>query len=165
MPCQLVERAGPTTLVAAARGFSAQSRMRESELGANADRAQIDLDLRHGAGLLGRAARRPLPTHDDAPRRVELEEFARTLLLAAVEHPETNPEATADASLGLGMQHRAGVRPPPVTDALGSGDRLEHDLRPCRDAPHQREARHVGFSRAFASPASASRALASRASA
>src|SRR3984893_5105890 len=113
MSLQLVERTVPAFLVAPAGVLVVQPRMREGQLGAFGDNAKIDLDQRF-AGILTAF---PAPAHGQPFWSHNLEIFAAALMLAAVEGAETDPVTPTDAQIGLGHQHRAGVRPPPAGDA------------------------------------------------
>src|SRR5437879_595529 len=106
MPLQLVERTVPALLVAPARVLVVQARMHESQLRALGSGAKIDLDQRF-AGIFTAF---PSPAHGQAFRPYDLEIFAAALVLAAVERAEADPETPADAHIGLGQQHGAGVR-------------------------------------------------------
>src|SRR5271169_4507532 len=103
--------------------------MGEGELGALGDYAKVDLDKR----LAGILIARPAPAHRQPLRPDNLAIFAAAFMLAAIEHAEADPEAAADAHIGLRQQHRAGVGSPPASDAFRRGERIEHDRRPCRD--------------------------------
>src|SRR5258708_39035171 len=138
MTFQLVERPVPAFLVAAAGLLVVQARMGKGELGAFGNGAKIDLDERF-AGIL---AAQPAPAHRQPLRSYDLEIFAAALMLAAVERAEADPEAAADAGIGLGQQHRAAVGTPPAGDALGRGERVEDDRRPRGDPAHDGEAGH-----------------------
>src|SRR6266446_4660532 len=146
MTFQLVQRPVPTGFVAAAGLLVVQTRMGEGELGAFGNGAKIDLDER----LAGILAAHPAPAHRQPLRSYDLEIFAAALMLAAVEHAEADPEAAADARIGLGQQHRAAVRTPPAGDALRRGERVEDDRWPRRDPAHEGEAGHRPLSLAFA---------------
>src|SRR6202048_363234 len=101
MTFQLVKRPVPAFLVAAAGLLVVQTRMGEGEFGAFGNGAKIDLDER----LTRILAARPAPAHRQPLRSYDLEIFAAALMLAAIEHSEADPEATADAHIGLGQQH------------------------------------------------------------
>src|SRR6516162_6828788 len=100
MTFQLVERAVPAGLVAAAGLLVVQARMGESELCPVGDSAEIDLDER----LAGILAARPAPAHRQPVGPHDLEIFAAAFMLAAVEHAEADPIAAADAQVGLHQQ-------------------------------------------------------------
>src|SRR6516162_5760488 len=142
MTFQLVERAVPAGLVAAAGLLVVQARMGESELCPVGDSAEIDLDER----LAGILAARPAPAHRQPVGPHDLEIFAAAFMLAAVEHAEADPIAAADAQVGLGQQYRAVVGAPPASNALRSRKRVEDDRRPRLDAAHDGEAGHPPFS-------------------
>src|SRR6266404_6848206 len=151
MTFQLVERPVPALLVAATGLLVVQARMGEDELGAFGNGAKIDLDER----LAGILAAHPAPAHRQSLRSHDLEIFAAALMLAAVEHAEPDPEAAADAHIGLGQQHLAAVGTPPAGDALRRGERVEDDRRPRRDPAHEGKAGHRPLSLAAASLPSA----------
>src|SRR5882724_2288853 len=138
MSLQLVERTVPALLVASARVLVAQTRMSESELGTFGRRAKVDLDQRFIRILTAL----PSPAHCQAFRSYDLEIFAAALVLAAVEHAEADPEAPADAHVGLGQQHGAGVRAPPAGNAVGRRECVEDDGWPRRNPAHEGEAGH-----------------------
>src|SRR5260370_39673637 len=129
MPFELVECPVPAPLVAAPGLLVAQTRMGEGELGAFGNGAKIDLDAR----LAGILAADPTPAHRQPLRSYDLEIFAAALVLAAVEHAAADPEAAADAHIGLCQQHRAAVGTPPAGDALRRSERVEDDRLPRRD--------------------------------
>src|SRR3984893_2258930 len=143
MTLQLVERAVPAFLVAAAGLFVKEPRMGEGELGASGNGAKIDLDERLAGILL---PTRPAPAHRQPLGSRDLEIFAAALMLAAAEHAKADPVAAADSRIGLGQQHRAVVGAPPAGDALRCGERVEDDRRPCPDAAYEGEAGHPPFS-------------------
>src|ERR1700726_3054377 len=136
MTFELVERPVPAFLVAAAGLLAVQTRMGEGEPRPFGNASKIDLDAR----LAGILAARPAPAHRQPLRSYDLDIFAAALMLAAVEHAEADPEAAADARIGLGQQHRAAVGTPPAGDALRPGERVENDRRPRRDPAHEGEA-------------------------
>jgi hypothetical protein len=138
MSLQFVERSVPALFVASARGLVAQTRMSEGQFGALGRRAQIDLDQRF-AGIL---AALPSPAHCQAFGSYDLEIFAAALVLAAIERAEADSEAPADAHVGLGQQHGAGIRAPPAGNAVRRRERVEDDGWPRRDPAHEGEAGH-----------------------
>src|SRR6267378_6645923 len=112
--------------------------MSEGEFRAFGGCAKIDLDQRF-AGIL---AALPSPAHGQAFRSHDLEIFAAALVLGTVESAEADSEAPADAHIGLGQQHRAVVRAPPASNALGRRERVEDDGWPRRDPAYEGEAGH-----------------------
>src|SRR5260370_5889453 len=132
--------------------------MSERQFGAFGSGAKVDLDQRF-AGIL---AALPSPAHCQAFRSYDLEIFAAALVLAAVERAEADPEAAADAYVGLGQQHGAGIRAPPAGDAVGCRERVEDDGWPRRRPAYQGEAGHRPLFLASASLRSAQAAGRSR---
>jgi hypothetical protein len=63
-------------------------------------------------------------------------------MLSAVEHAKANPEAAADAHIGLSQQHRAGIRTPPACDTVRRRQGVEDDGGPGGDAAHESKAGH-----------------------
>src|SRR5260370_39697618 len=112
--------------------------MSERQFGAFGSGAKVDLDQRF-AGIL---AALPSPAHCQALRSYDLEIFAAALVLAAVERAEADPEAPADAHVGLGQQHGAGIRAPPAGDAVGGRERVEDDGSPRPGPAYAGEAGH-----------------------
>src|SRR5260221_3754023 len=138
MTFQLVERPVPAFLVAAGGLLVVRAGRGEGELGAFGNGAKIDLDER----LAGIVAAQPAPAHRQPLRPCDLAIFAAAFVLAAVEHAEADPEAAADAQIGLGQQHRAAIGTPPAGNALRRGERVEDDRWPRRDPAHDGEAVH-----------------------
>src|SRR6267154_1021005 len=112
--------------------------MSEDEFRAIGGRAKVDLDQ----GFAGILAALPAPAHGQAFSSHDLEIFPAALMLGAIESAEANPEAPADAHIGLGQQHRAVVRAPPAGNALGRRERVEDDGWPRRDPAYEGEAGH-----------------------
>ena len=86
---QLVERSVPALLVAQAGLLVVQARMCEREFGSLDNGAKPDLDKRL-AGIFDAAC--PTPTHAQPFRFQDLEIFAGTLMLAAIEHAKAHFE-------------------------------------------------------------------------
>src|SRR5262249_45690542 len=121
MPLQLVERAVPARLVAAAGLRVVQARMGENKFGAVRNGSQLDLNARLTRVLAGS----PAPCHRQAlgPRNLQI--LAAAFVLAAIELAEADPEAAANPHVGLGQQHRAGVGSPPMTYTFRRGESIE----------------------------------------
>src|SRR5262249_34932319 len=130
-------------------------RVGEGELGPSIDRSEIDADAGYLTFLVGFAAEDPLPGHGQAFAVHDLEVLADGLMLAAIEHPEADPEPASDPGIGFSEQNRTRVRSPPVADTLWSGQGGEHYRRACLDPTHQGEAGHRDLLRALTSSRSA----------
>src|ERR1700761_1163473 len=128
---------------------------------------QIDLDMGFLAGFLRFAAMRPPPAHDQTRRLVDFKILASAFMLAAVQHPEAHPKASAHANIGFRHQYRPVVWSPPAGDPNGGGQGVEYYRGARGDLPHQGQSGH-GFSSlpgvgpALASSASAYAASRSR---
>src|SRR5215471_10553195 len=116
--------------------------MGKRELGSVLDRPQLDLETGHKTGFVRFSAVDPLPAHDNALLRNDLEIFAGTLVFAAVECPETHAVAAARTRIGFGEQYRARVGSPPARNAFRGYQCLEDDGRSCLDPADEREACH-----------------------
>src|SRR5712671_212572 len=101
--------------------------MCEGDLSPRIDAFEINFYAGHFAGLLRLSAISPLPAHDQAFGLDNLEILAGALMFGAVEHAEAHPESATDAHIRLGKKHRTGVRSPPLSDAIGCGQRAEDD--------------------------------------
>src|ERR1700722_17000862 len=101
--------------------------MCEGDLSPRIDAFEVDFYAGHFAGFFRRAAIGPLPAHDQAFGLDDLEILAGALMFTAVELAEAHPESATDAQIRLSKKHRTGVRPPPVSDAIGGGQRVEDD--------------------------------------
>src|SRR5271168_1706478 len=125
--------------------------MRKSDLGPGIYAFEVNLDPGDLAALVELAATGPLPAHDKAFGLDDIEILAGALMFGAVERAEAHPESTAAAHIRLGKEYRAGIRPPPLRDAIRRGQRLEDDRWPGTDSPYQRQTDHRPFFLASAS--------------
>src|SRR6266700_4048155 len=119
--------------------------MCEGDLSPRIDGFEVNFYAGHLAGLLRLPAIGPLPAHDQAFGLDDLEILAGALMFGAIQHAEAHPEAATDAQIRLSKKHRTGVRSPPLSDAIGCGQRLEDDSRPRANAAHKGKARHRRF--------------------
>src|SRR5260221_3897468 len=101
--------------------------MCEGDLRSRIDAFEVNLYAGHFVALLRLPAAGPLPAHDQAFGLDDLEILAGALMFGAVEHAEAHPESATDAHIRLGKKHRTGVRSPPLSDAIGGGQRVEDD--------------------------------------
>src|SRR5262245_6077409 len=106
-PFELVESAGPTVFVAAARFVVVEAGMSHGELGSVRDSAQFELDKRL-AGILDAA--RPAPGHAQPLGLYDFAIFPAALVLALIEHSKAHPEAAANPRVDLRRKHGTGIR-------------------------------------------------------
>src|SRR6185312_14644431 len=139
---QLVQGAAPAAHMAEPRRLVAQVRVDQGQFRADIDRPQMHFHAGNRLALFGRAAGDPLPAHDDAFGRFDIEEFTGANVLQAVGGLEMYAEPAADADIGLGRQDRKIVRPPPGGHAFRRRDQVEHDGRPRPDSADKTDAGH-----------------------
>src|ERR1700693_3637011 len=101
--------------------------MSEGDLSPGIGALEVDLNAGLLTALLRLAAAGPLPAHDQAFGRDDLEILTSALMFGAVEHSEAHPESAPDVHIRLGKKHRTGVRSPPLSDAIGRGQGVEDD--------------------------------------
>src|ERR1700693_5214124 len=101
--------------------------MSEGDLSPGIGALEVDLNAGLLTALLRLAAAGPLPAHSQAFGLDDLEILASALMFGAVAHAEAHPESAVDAHIRLGKASRAGVRSPPLIDAIRRGQRLEDD--------------------------------------
>jgi len=122
----------------------------------------LDYPTRPVRVIVGLAAGGPLPAQDQAFGLDDFDILAGALVFGAVEHAEAHPESAPDAHIRLGKEYRAGVRSPPLRDAIWHGQRLEDDRWPRADSAHEGKTGHRPFFLASASLLSAYAARRSR---
>src|ERR1700691_5339037 len=113
--------------------------MGKRQFRAIADCPQSNLDSRlAGIG----APHQPAPGQADAPRGVDHQKLTAALVFRVIQLAEAQAIPPTDARIGFRQKNRTRIRAPPMRDALGRCDGVEHDFRRSFDVPYKSKTGH-----------------------